>query len=211
MIVLSEFARAGYASSVAYTHSSTLRTVEDVFGVTPLRGAATATPLLDLFVGTAATTGGTDAGTTGTASGKYFVTPDGHILPSPTLTPGKVLTSDLATICKTGYSASVRRVSTQEKAQVAASYEYTGPSSGVEYDHLVSLELGGSNDPTNLWPEPIADAHVKDGLEDYLRVHVCSGDLALSDVQQRLAADWVKLWKDVGSPSPTNPGLAHPH
>jgi hypothetical protein len=209
MIVLSPFARPGYAGSVAYTHSSTLRTVEDIFGLTPLRGAATATPLLDLFMGTPAMPG--DAGAPGTPSGKYFTTPDGHLLPNPALTPGKVLTADLAALCKSGYSATVRSVNAAEKAQVAASYDYTGPSSGVEYDHLISLELGGSNDPANLWPEPIADAHVKDGLENYLRPHVCAGDLALADVQQRLATDWVKLWNEMGNPSATHPGLLHPH
>jgi len=70
----------------------------------------------------------------------------------------------------------------------------------VEYDHLISLELGGSNDLTNLWPEPIADAHVKDGLEAHLRSEVCAGKLNLADVQARIAADWVKLWNDVGRP-----------
>ena len=49
-IALSPLAKAGYASQVAYTHSSTLRSMEEIFGVTPLlNGAATATNLSDLF------------------------------------------------------------------------------------------------------------------------------------------------------------------
>ena len=52
MIVLSPKARGGgYQNTIHYTHSSTLRTVEEIFGVTPLLGdAANATDLSDLFV-----------------------------------------------------------------------------------------------------------------------------------------------------------------
>ena len=51
MIVLSPKAKGGgYSNNIAYTHSSTLRTLEEIFGVTPLLGgAATATDLSDLF------------------------------------------------------------------------------------------------------------------------------------------------------------------
>ena len=51
MIVISTLGKGGgYANSIAYTHSSTLRTMQEIFGVTPLlRGAATATDLRDLF------------------------------------------------------------------------------------------------------------------------------------------------------------------
>ncbi len=51
MIVLSPFAKGnGYANSIHYTHSSTLRTFEEIFGVSPLLGdAANATDLSDLF------------------------------------------------------------------------------------------------------------------------------------------------------------------
>ena len=51
MIVLSRFAKGGgYANMVHYTHSSTLRTIEEIFGVAPLLGdVATATDLEDLF------------------------------------------------------------------------------------------------------------------------------------------------------------------
>ncbi len=50
MIVMSPLAKPGYANSVHYTHSSTLRTMQTIFGVGPLlRGAAKATDLGDLF------------------------------------------------------------------------------------------------------------------------------------------------------------------
>src|SRR5205807_2303937 len=51
MIVLSPLARGGgYFNRIHYTHGSTLRTLEDIFGVAPLLGdAANATGLSDLF------------------------------------------------------------------------------------------------------------------------------------------------------------------
>ncbi|HEX7601787.1 MAG TPA: alkaline phosphatase family protein [Polyangiaceae bacterium] len=49
-IVLSPFAKAGYSNSTKYTHSSTLRSVQEIFGVSPLLGdAANATDLKDFF------------------------------------------------------------------------------------------------------------------------------------------------------------------
>ncbi len=50
-IVLSPLAKGGgYSNNINYTHSSTLRTIETIFGVPFLRDAATATDLGDLFV-----------------------------------------------------------------------------------------------------------------------------------------------------------------
>jgi phosphatidylinositol-3-phosphatase len=51
LIVLSPAAKGGgYANAIPYTHSSTLRTLEEIFGVSPYLGdAANATDLRDLF------------------------------------------------------------------------------------------------------------------------------------------------------------------
>ena len=51
MIVLSPLAKRNYSNSTRYTHSSTLRTIQEIFGVTPFLGdAANATDLSDLFM-----------------------------------------------------------------------------------------------------------------------------------------------------------------
>lgn len=52
MIVLSPMARGdGYTNNIYYTHSSTLRTFQEIFGVAPFLGdAANATDLSDLFL-----------------------------------------------------------------------------------------------------------------------------------------------------------------
>ena len=51
LILLSPDAKGhGYSNTIHYTHSSTLRTIQEIFGVTPLLGdAANATNLSDLF------------------------------------------------------------------------------------------------------------------------------------------------------------------
>ena len=50
MIVLSPYAKIGYSNTIRYTHSSMLRTLQELFGVKPLLGdAAVATDLSDLF------------------------------------------------------------------------------------------------------------------------------------------------------------------
>jgi hypothetical protein len=49
-IAMSPMIKAGYSNTVSYSHSSTLRSVEEIFGLTPmLAGAASATDLADLF------------------------------------------------------------------------------------------------------------------------------------------------------------------
>ncbi len=50
MIVLSPFAKTNYSNTIHYTHSSTLRTMQEIFNVGPLlRDAANATDLSDFF------------------------------------------------------------------------------------------------------------------------------------------------------------------
>lgn len=50
LIAVSPLAKPGYASAVPTSHASTLRTIQEIFGLTPLlRGAATASSLADLF------------------------------------------------------------------------------------------------------------------------------------------------------------------
>jgi hypothetical protein len=66
-------------------------------------------------------------------------------------------------------------------------------------DHLISLELGGSNDIQNLWPESYRtepwNAHVKDRLEDRLNDLVCAGRLGLADAQRSIATDWIAAYR----------------
>lgn len=101
-------------------------------------------------------------------------------------------------ICTSGYSRSVRDVPISEKDQVYASYGITHHTSGqYEVDHLVSLELGGSNSIANLWPEsasPKPGFHEKDQVENYLHDQVCSGAMSLKEAQIEIATNWLAVY-----------------
>jgi len=81
MIVISRMAKGGgYSNTVHYTHSSTLRTFQEIFNVTPfIRDAANAIDLSDLFnpfpgvVGVTPGCGNTAGGTSITINGSNFV------------------------------------------------------------------------------------------------------------------------------------------
>jgi hypothetical protein len=107
------------------------------------------------------------------------------------------------TICSDTFrTSSVRHVTDATKHAVEVEYGLApiAHGSALEIDHIVSLELGGSNDPANLYPER-ADAapgyHVKDLLENKLHDMVCGGGIALRDARRQIATDWQKLYKRV--------------
>jgi hypothetical protein len=65
-------------------------------------------------------------------------------------------------------------------------------------DHLISLELGGSNSIANLWPEaaePTPGYHQKDQVENYLHQQVCDGKMSLHDAQFQIATNWLNVYK----------------
>jgi hypothetical protein len=106
-------------------------------------------------------------------------------------------------ICSASFrTSSVRNVPVSEKHQVELEYGLAPRPYGstLEIDHIVSLELGGSNDIANLYPER-ADAHpgfhVKDVLENKLHTLVCAGQLALRTAQRQIAANWEGLYKEI--------------
>ena len=94
---------------------------------------------------------------------------DDPIRLDPQLTPGAMLTTDTARICRPGYTKTVRRVTPQTRRRVYAEYGIRRhPRGAYEIDHLISLELGGSNSIRNLWPQSFHtepwNAQVKDRL-----------------------------------------------
>jgi hypothetical protein len=121
-------------------------------------------------------------------------------LPDASCTPGAILsTGTKAAICQSGYASSVRNVPTSEKDQDYAEYGIAHHSPGqYEVDHLVSLELGGSNEIANLWPElasPTPGFHQKDQVENYLHDQVCSGAISLSEAQIEIATNWLSVYQ----------------
>ena len=119
-------------------------------------------------------------------------------VPNPRLTPGAVLTTSRARVCRSGYASRVRDVPESEKTAVYARYGVPWVPYKHEVDHLVSLELGGSNAITNLWPEPYAGrwgARTKDVLENTLHDLVCSGAITLRYAQHIEATEWIRAYR----------------
>lgn len=122
------------------------------------------------------------------------------IRPDPVKTPGATLDVGVQDICTPGYSKKVRNVPAPVKRDVYASYAIPGHVPGeYEVDHLISLELGGSNSIRNLWPQSYLttpwNAHVKDALENKLHRDVCDGTVNLATAQYDIASDWIAAYQ----------------
>ena len=120
-------------------------------------------------------------------------------LPDPACTPGAIFAdATKEAICQPGYSRNVRNVPASLKNKVYAEYGVRTHSPGAyEVDHLISLELGGSNEIANLWPEPALPRpgfHEKDQVENYLHDQVCSGAISLTQAQQQIATNWLPVY-----------------
>jgi hypothetical protein len=64
-----------------------------------------------------------------------------------------------------------------------------------EEDHLVPLSAGGSpRSERNLWPQPIAEALVKDRLEQTIARGICDGRIDMVDAQRAIANNWVQAY-----------------
>ena len=121
-------------------------------------------------------------------------------LPDKECTPGDILPNVTKNqVCQPGYASSVRNVPTSTKTKAYRMYGITSHRPGqYEVDHLVSLELGGSNDISNLWPEaaaPTPGFHEKDKVENYLHDQVCSGAVSLQQAQIEIATNWLNVYK----------------
>jgi hypothetical protein len=123
-------------------------------------------------------------------------------LPDPACSPGAVFpnaTKD--TICVYGYTKSVRNVPESLKNLVYESYGITSRKPNeYEMDHIIPLELGGSNDIANLYPEAAAPEpgfHQKDKVENYLHDQVCNNLIDLKSAQNQIANDWLYVYRTV--------------
>ena len=123
--------------------------------------------------------------------------------------PGAYYSGLTATvICSPTFrTATIRDVPQSEKFAVEREYGMSARSYGyaIEIDHIVALELGGSNDIANLFPEPgsgPADYHVKDALENRAHDLVCSGRLRLRSAQESMALDWEALYRQLFGHAP---------
>jgi len=133
-------------------------------------------------------------------------------LPDSACTPGAILTTDTSVICVSGYTQTVRDVPDSERQQVFAEYgiDYR-LHSNYEVDHLISLELGGSNDIANLWPEPhdiTNGSYIKDKFENYLHAQACEGVITMQQAQYEIATNWVAYGPSADTLAPPLPSTS---
>ena len=136
------------------------------------------------------------------------------IRPDAAKTPGDLMPGvTVERLCTRGYAnvidGGARNVPASLKRAVFVEYLGAVPAHPGDYevDHLISLELGGSNDIKNLWPESYLttpwNAHVKDKVEDRmaalvrqeLKAHGHDAAAAmLARFQREIANDWIAAY-----------------
>ena len=99
--------------------------------------------------------------------------------PNPALTPGAVVSSDRATACAFGSTPRLYQTSRgtylEQARQVFERYGIPYEQHrDFELDHLVPRCAGGSDEVRNLWPEPLAEATIKDAAEARICRAVCT-------------------------------------
>ncbi len=160
-----------------------------------------------LFAGAgSAATGKTQKGGPSVTLGRATRTSGCHVrgpLPDPRCTSGAIFTrASRARICRRGYAGGVRDVPARLKRKIYTSYGIRHHTRGsYEVDHLVSLELGGSNDEANLFPEaarPRPGFREKDRLENRLHALVCERRERLRTAQRGIAGNWLAQYRALG-------------
>ena len=125
-------------------------------------------------------------------------------LPDHACTPGAALDFTVDQICNLASTKSIRNVPVKLKKSVYAEYGlgYPQPTGAFEVDHLIPLEIAGSNDIANLFPEAASPApgfHEKDLVENYLREEVCSGRRGLAQAQMEIANNWLAIYESLAA------------
>jgi hypothetical protein len=110
-----------------------------------------------------------------------------YALPNSQLTPG------LADSAFTAKEICAGKYPKRKSQQSAVFKRYDIPKSKQKnyiIDHLISVQLGGSSDLRNLWPQLKKESYVKDKLEDRLKENICGGSLTLQQAQSLESQDW---------------------
>lgn len=126
-------------------------------------------------------------------------------VPDPTLTPGVLCSPTDPNFSGYDYPEHIarcrRNIVTEEKSAVAKSYGGLPQANWPQYefDHLIPLCAGGSNDIGNLWPQPIAEARQKDVLEDDICVAMKAGTMTQAQAVQKVH-DWFQAGTQPSTP-----------
>ena len=116
--------------------------------------------------------------------------PPNYAPPPGALNPQVVQANIASTICKPGWTRTIRppvRYTNALKLKQMKERHLPGAPQSFEEDHLVPLELGGHpTNPLNLWPELWAQARVKDKWENALNRAVCALRMTLRAAQEKI-------------------------
>lgn len=130
-------------------------------------------------------------------------------LPDPVCTPGArnpdvTQATIQSTICKSGWTATIRPTQAYTNKLKLASIKAYGYADVrptlYEEDHFLPLELGGApKDPNNLWAEPgPAGANPKDIVESAVKRLVCAGKVPLGKAQTAMLINWTTAIRQLG-------------
>lgn len=130
--------------------------------------------------------------------------------PDPQMSPGELCSAQDAHFKGYDYPEQIarcnRNVNTSDKRLIASRYGNIPQSewSHYEFDHVLPLCVGGSNDMRNLWPQPKGEADDKDKLESTICRQMKAGTLtqakAVAQVRDWFANRKAPIRKDDVSP-----------
>jgi len=153
--------------------------------------------VVNAFAALALTVSGCGAGgrhATHLASTGQRVVRSEYAQPDPEFTPGTLCQDTDKYFDGYRYAEHVahckRHVTKAMKLEIAKNYGVDEADfSDYEFDHYLPLGIGGSTDVSNIWPQPIDEAKVKDKLENQLYEEMKDGDVSQADAVQQIR-DW---------------------
>jgi hypothetical protein len=127
--------------------------------------------------------------------GLYAQTSWAFVQPIWSQTPGTLCTEDDPNFDKLDYAEQIarckRNVSADKKAKIAQIYGGIPRDTwqNYEFDHLIPLCAGGSDEITNVWPQPLIEARNKDRVENMVCRQMRAGTMTQAEAIQKIH-DW---------------------
>jgi hypothetical protein len=138
---------------------------------------------------------------------------NGHVVPDHSCTPGAADAEVIVpnggnpgnirgTICTPGWTTEARALPTELVGAFTAATNAYNVRGQATLNWLVPLELGGSNDVSNLWVMPVTPADPvqaeKAKVDDTINKAVCAGTIGLAAAQNAEANNWTTATSVLG-------------
>lgn len=115
------------------------------------------------------------------------------ITPSPG-NPGNLS----GTICTPGWTSEAKALDGELTTVMTQSVAAYGVHTQATLNWLIPLNLGGSNDVSNLFVLPVADANAKQAVDATVNKAVCAGTTTLTAAQNAMATNWTTATQTLG-------------